>query len=238
MNKKIGRLGMITVIIGVLASLAACSSGSGTGTTTAQSTAAAATSGTKTTAATTAVKSGGALADILGRATSISSWQCDMVQTMAVTTTLPSAANGTTTTHIWVSHNKMKLDANVQGQEMIQIIDFDAKTDYLYYPAQNMANKGTIDPSTKSIMGDPNSILQYNPVVLGTETISGNLCQIIQYTNNGTTTKIWIWEAKGLAMKAAMTSAQGSYTIDYKNYNFSAIPDSTFVLPAGVKIVG
>jgi len=35
-----------------------------------------------------------------------------------------------------------------------------------------------------------------------------------------------------------MTSSQGSYTLDCKNYDFSAIPDSTFILPTSVKITG
>jgi hypothetical protein len=237
MNKNIGTIAIITVLIGVMLSMVGCSSGSTAGTTTTQSTATAKTTDTKTTATTTSGKSGGALADMLGKAASISYWQCDLVQTMAATTTAP-AANGTTTTHIWVSHNKMKMDTKMQGQEIIQIIDTDAKTDYLYCPAQNMATKGTMDPSSQSTIGDPNSILQYNPTVIGAETINGNLCEIIQYTSNGTTTKLWIWEAKGLGIRAEMTSAQGSYTIDYKNYDFSAIPDSTFTLPTGVKING
>jgi hypothetical protein len=34
-----------------------------------------------------------------------------------------------------------------------------------------------------------------------------------------------------------MTDSSGTNTIEYKNYDFSDIPDSMFVLPAGVTIV-
>jgi hypothetical protein len=184
----------------------------------------------------TSNESGGSLTDILGRSASIPYWQCDVVETTALTAA-PSA-NGTTTYHWWVKGNKEKIDITVQGKETIQLIDFDTLTDIEYSPAQNTATESKIDPSSQSTARDPNSILQYNPAVVGTETINGNLCEIIQYTNNGTTTKIWLWEAKGLALRTIMTSSQGSYTLDCKNYDFSAIPDSTFILPTNVKITG
>jgi hypothetical protein len=190
----------------------------------------------------TSNESGGSLTDILGRSASIPGWQCDVVETAALTAA--TSANGTTpfngtiTYHLWVSGNKEKIDITVQGEETIRLLDFDTRTDIEYSPAQNTATEYKMDPSSQFIARDPNSILQYNPAVVGTETINGNLCEIIQYTNNGTTAKIWLWEAKGLALRTIMTSSQGSYTLDCKNYDFSAIPDSTFILPTSVKITG
>jgi hypothetical protein len=129
------------------------------------------------------------------------------------------------------------MDTNQSGQEVIQLYDYDAHVMYSYIPAQNAATKTTIDPTT--VYDDPNDILQYTPTTAGTDTINGNLCQIIQYVNQGTTIKIWLWEAKGLVLKEEATNpAAGSYTIVNQNYDFSAIPDSTFALPAGVTVNG
>ena len=93
-----------------------------------------------------------------------------------------------------------------------------------------------IDPSEKGL-DDPNYLLQYSQyTTAGTEVIDGNLCRIMQFVNNGTTTKIWIWEEKNLPMRI-QTSSQGTVSIfDYKGYVFMPIPDSEFALPANVTI--
>ena len=193
------------------------------------------TSAVKTTTTTTSNATGGTIADILAKAASVTSMQFDMVQTNSLVGV--QGGNGTVTTHVWVSHHKVKMDTNQGGQEVIQLYDYDAHVMYSYIPAQNAATKTTIDPAT--IYDNPNDILQYNPTTAGTDTINGNLCQIIQYVNQGTTIKIWLWEAKGLVLKEEATNpAAGSYTIVNQNYDFSVIPDSTFVLPAGVTVNG
>jgi outer membrane lipoprotein-sorting protein len=71
---------------------------------------------------------------------------------------------------------------------------------------------------------------------LGTETIDGKTATIIQYTpnqtGNSTTMKMWIWNEKGVPLKALLTVIKGdiSLTTDYQYsmYSFSDIPDSTF----------
>jgi outer membrane lipoprotein-sorting protein len=72
--------------------------------------------------------------------------------------------------------------------------------------------------------------------ILGTETINGNTTTVIQYipsqAENSTTMKMWIWNEKGVPLKALYTMASGETTItmdyDYSNYSFSDIPDSIF----------
>jgi hypothetical protein len=242
MKKYISILVLLVMSLAILSSAAACASA---GTTTAASAAtttaavtnkslATTTSAAKTTT-TTSNATGGTISDILARASSISSMQFDMVQTNSLVGV--SGGNGTVTTHVWVSHNKVKMDTNQSGQEIIQLYDYSTGVMYSYSPAQNAATKSTITGT--SSYGDPNAILQYNPTTAGTDTINGNLCQIIQYDNSGTTIKIWLWEAKGLVLKEVATNpAAGSYTIVNQNYDFSAIPDSTFALPAGVTVNG
>jgi outer membrane lipoprotein-sorting protein len=107
---------------------------------------------------------------------------------------------------------------------------------YMYMPAQNMALKQDFGQAPKSASDNSNSVLQNSPTVVGTETLDAKLCTVIQYTASGSTTKEWIWQAKGLPVRMQVTSSQGTTTTDFKNYDFSDIPDSTFVLPAGVTI--
>ena len=69
-----------------------------------------------------------------------------------------------------------------------------------------------------------------------TEIIDGKKAIILQYTpslrENLMTIKIWIWNEKGVPLKAyfTMTMEETTMTMDFKfnNYSFSDIPDSTF----------
>jgi outer membrane lipoprotein-sorting protein len=253
MKQKIGTLGIIAIVIVIMASLVACSSG---GTTTSQSSAAATTSTAKTSAAATTAASttktsvaatsaavtstaktsttaatsqaGGNLAGILGQVFGIASMKYDMV------TTTPDNQSSTTT--MYVKKNQARMESTQQGQQIVILINSDTKTMYMYMPAQNMALKQDFGQAPKSASDNSNSVLQNSPTVVGTETLDAKLCTVIQYTANGSTTKEWIWQAKGLPVRMQVTSSQGTTTTDFKNYDFSDIPDSTFVLPAGVTI--
>jgi outer membrane lipoprotein-sorting protein len=247
MKKKITMLGIITILIVAMLYLVGCSCAPNTSQTTtpptkstSQSTSAATTSTSKTTpaATTSAAKttsaatttsnqaSGGSVADLLGRAASVASMKFDMV------TTAPD--NSVTTSTAYVKKNKMRAESNMQGQNTVMLIDGDAKTMYMYTPAQNTAIKMDFSQAPQPVTGS--SVSQYNPTIVGSETLDGKLCQILQYTANGAVTKEWVWDAKGLPVRIQTTTSAGTSTIDFKNYDFSDIPDSMFVLPEGVQI--
>jgi outer membrane lipoprotein-sorting protein len=72
--------------------------------------------------------------------------------------------------------------------------------------------------------------------ILGTETIDGKTATVIQYTpsqaGNSTTIKMWIWNEKGVPLKARSITKNEETVITmdytYSNYSFSDIPDSIF----------
>lgn len=72
-----------------------------------------------------------------------------------------------------------------------------------------------------------------------TETIDGKLATAFEYTialsGMNMTTKIWIWNEKGLPLKADMdmTMEEMTMTMDFifSNYSFADISDSTFNVP-------
>jgi hypothetical protein len=227
MKRKIAILGIITLLAIVFLSLIACSSSPTTfQTTTPPSTSQTTSAAPPTSTTASGQTSGGSVGALLGKASAISSMKFDIL------TTAPD--NSVTTSTAWVKNKKMRIESTVQGQNTVTLIDSDAKTMYVYMPAQNTAIKMDFGQAPQS--PSASSVLQYNPIIVGSETLDGKLCQILQYTANGVVTKEWVWDAKGLPVRMQTTTSSGISTTDYKNYDFSDIPDSMFVLPAGVQI--
>jgi len=179
-------------------------------------------------APTTTAASGNTIGSILGKSAGIASMQYDAVVT--------APGQAAITQSVWVKKNKMRTESTVQGQKMVILIDGDAQTMYQYMPAQNTAIKMTWDPNTQSATGQSASIASYNPVVVGTDTIDGKLCTVVQYTVQGNNVKAWIWQDRGLPIRIETTTAQGTAVVELKNIQFVDIPDSQFTLPAGVQI--
>jgi outer membrane lipoprotein-sorting protein len=177
----------------------------------------------------TAPTGGETLGEILGRAEGIASMKYDLVMTG------PGAP--TMTQKVWVKKNKMRMETTQQEQTAIILIDIDAQTMYMYMPEQNMAMKMNFSQAAKSATEEAASIQNYNPTILGTETIDGKVCLVVEYTVEEATTKAWIWEEHGFPIRVDVTTTAGKTTIEYKNIEFVDIPDSMFELPAGVEII-
>jgi len=141
------------------------------------------------------------------------------------------------TQKIEVKGNKMRIETTQEGQTQIILIDYDARTMYVYMPEENMAMKMTFNPPAKSAVEEVQSVADYNPTVVGTETIDGKVCLVVEYTVEGAATKMWIWEEHAFPIRVEVTTAEGKTIVEYKNIAFVDIPDSEFELPAGVQII-
>lgn len=172
--------------------------------------------------------SGETLADILNRTSGIESVKFDMVMTSPETSSV--------TTKVWLKDQKTKMETTSEGQTIINIIDQEAQTMYMYMPDQNMAFMITYDQTQTSPIDETQAINQYNPQNVGTETIDGKVCMVVEYTVQDVSTTMWIWKEYGFPIKVVSVTAQGTTTIEYKNVEFTNIPDSEFQLPAGVQI--
>lgn len=155
--------------------------------------------------------------------------QYDMVITAPGAPTMTQAA--------WVKKNKMRMEITQQGQTNVVLVDNDAMTMYTYMPAQNMAMKMTWEPTTKSAVNEAQSLSDYDPTIIGTETIDGKVCTVVQHSVDGQTMKMWLWQDHGIPIRVEVTTAQGMTVMEYKNIQFVDIPDSMFALPAGVEII-
>lgn len=173
--------------------------------------------------------SGDTLDDVLGRTSSIGSVKFDMVMTGAG---MPSM-----TVKVWLKDEKMKTESTMEGQTAINIVDHEAQTMYMYIPEQNMAFKVTYEQAQGSPVEETLAISHYQPRNLGTETIDGKVCMVVEYTVQDVNTKMWIWEEHGFPIKVVTVTDQGTTTIEYKNIQFTSIPDSEFQLPLGVEIM-
>ncbi|CEG12725.1 hypothetical protein MSIBF_A2670001 [groundwater metagenome] len=170
------------------------------------------------------------MSEILGRGIGISSVKYDVIMT--------SQGMPSMTQKIWLNKKKMRTEAIMEGQttKLIYLTDMDAKTMYMYMPAENMAMKMDFSNAPKPATESTEGVDKYKPVVVGTETIDRKVCIVYEYTAEEEKIKSWVWKDKGFPIRTEMTTAQGKIITEYKNIEFANIPDSMFELPAGVKI--
>jgi hypothetical protein len=244
MKKKLSMLAIITVLAVVMASLGACSKAttnqlsSTTKSTTATSgvvtsvkttstttkTTTKTTAAQTTTVASTTAATGNGLSDLIGKAASVSYYYCEVNMTSGADTSNMKE---------WIKTGnpaKMRMEVAAVGQTTDII--YDGQNYYMYMPAANMAYQMSVASAQQytSNSGNTSSLSQYNPVLVGPDTVNGMACTVYQYTVQGISTKIWIWNQYGLPVKMVSDTT----TIVYSNYSFSAIDDSMFQLPAGV----
>jgi outer membrane lipoprotein-sorting protein len=141
------------------------------------------------------------------------------------------------TTKVYYKGTKMRMDVNAGGMEMRMYVDTAAKTVYMYTVSTNTLMKSTWTDNNESASQKAGDILGYHPTVVGTATIDGHVCTIIQYTYTDSSgpinAKAWIWNDYGLPIRSEITDKSGTSTVEFKNISFSDIPDSTFTPPAG-----
>jgi hypothetical protein len=181
-----------------------------------------------TTTPTTTTEPGETLGEILGRSAGINSVKYDMVMTYP--------GEPVMTMKMWIKGNKMRSETTAEGQTIITLLDMDAQTIYIYYPDQNMAMEMTYEPG-ESAMDEAQAITDYNPTILGHETLDGKVCLVVQYTAEGATVKMWLWEQYGFPIRVETTTSEGTAVVEYKNIEFGDITDTMFELPEGVEIM-
>jgi outer membrane lipoprotein-sorting protein len=153
----------------------------------------------------------------------------------------------TITSKVWSTETKERMESTVMGQKSITIIDKEKQVMYMYDPDQNMAMK--MDFSGTETTGPAQSFSeimgQYNPTTVGTETIDGKKCTVIEYESTvgdaTVTQKMWVWQKYGFPIRVEMTSSlmgtPVTTVMEMKNIDFGHIPDNTFELPKGVEIM-
>lgn len=172
---------------------------------------------------------GDTLADLLAKGQDIGSVKYDMVVT--------APSQDTMTTKVWLKGENMKFESELEGETSITIVNEDEQVMYMYLPDQNMAYKMAFNNVPESAVEETEDILDYDYTIIGTETIDGKSCLVVEWTVEGFTSKMWVWKDKGFPIKVETTTSEGKTTIEYKNIQFVNISDSEFELPGGVEII-
>jgi outer membrane lipoprotein-sorting protein len=160
---------------------------------------------------------------------------------LATSTTMSGAPVQTTTMKIWqkTPYLKEEVNSTTAGITTTFIVIKRPEGIYRYDATQDIYEKvsqGIVIPQLST--GDTAKDLLNNQTIttLGTETIDGKTATVIQYTpsqaGNSTTIKMWIWNEKGVPLKARSITKNEETVITmdytYSNYSFSDIPDSMF----------
>jgi outer membrane lipoprotein-sorting protein len=77
-------------------------------------------------------------------------------------------------------------------------------------------------------------ISRYNPQVIGNENFDGKDCLVVEYVagvNNDITIKAWLRKEKRFLLRQDLMSFQGTISTEFRNIDFSDIPDGMFELP-------
>ena len=139
---------------------------------------------------------------------------------------------------VWLKAKKMRTEMTAEGQTTIMLIDLDTRIMYMYMPAQNMAIRMNMNDTVPTPANEEaQSVTDFTYTIIGTENYDGKSCLVVEYTSQGTVTRMWVWKEKGYPVKVEMTAAGGKSVIEYKNFDFGDIPDSMFVLPDSVQVV-
>jgi predicted flap endonuclease-1-like 5' DNA nuclease len=203
----------------------------GAATTTQTATATATATSTQTQPPTTTA-GGDSLTDILGQGATFNSIYFEMV--------VINPDQSTYSAKMWMKNQtKIRQEMSMEGANTIIIINMGEGKMWMYYPDQNMAMEMEMDTEmVPEDIVDPGEILDYNPNIEGTEYIDGKECIVITWDISGMgTTKSWIWVDYGFPIRTETTTSAGTTIIEYKNLDFSDIPDSMFELPEGVTII-
>ena len=183
--------------------------------------------------------SGGLLSDLLNKAKGSPSATYDLVISGGATA-------GTETMKVWSTETKERTDFTIEGMKSITIIDKEAQVMYMYDPDQNTAIRMDFssDDTSRQAQSFTEAMEEYNPTVVGTETIDGKKCTVIEFetvTEDATVTqKMWVWKDYGFPIKVEMVSTLGGTSVttvmEMKNIEFGPIDPSVFELPDDVVI--
>jgi len=127
------------------------------------------------------------LTEILGKAKDITSFKYDIMAT--------APGEAAVTMKMWWKGKKIRMEGTFEGNSMVYLVDVDEQLAYMYFPAENTAMKIGLSEAQETAGESPTeqseSIVKYNPVTLGTETLDGKSCLVIEYTTETDDVKMW-----------------------------------------------
>ena len=115
------------------------------------------------------------------------------------------------------------------GFTQVTIWDSSTRTNYLWYPDQHVACQVPTGQGQDNTEQDNNQIV---PTYLGTDSVDGKLCDVYQWTFEGSSMKEWIWKEKSLPIKQETVSSGQTATYEYRNIEFGTLSNDLFTVPS------
>ncbi|MBM3132305.1 MAG: hypothetical protein FJZ95_04645, partial [Chloroflexi bacterium] len=137
---------------------------------------------------------------------------------------------------LWMKEKKMRMEATVEGQESISIADLEEGVIYTYMSQMGKWFRVEISAEEVAEM-NMEAILDCDPQIVGSQSIDGKSCTIVEYHCAGVESKAWIWKDKGWPLRVETQSPKGTVVTVYKNLKFICADDSLFELPKGAEIM-
>jgi outer membrane lipoprotein-sorting protein len=160
---------------------------------------------------------------------------------LEISTIISGSIEQLSTLKIWQKTPYIKEEVNTTAGGMTTNETFIIRPDegiYRYNPIPNTYSlyPGIFSPQPTIAKTIEDLLSNQTLTVIGNETIDGKAATIIQYTpsqtGNSTTMTLWIWNEKGVPLKAQQitTNEQTTVTINeiFRNYSFADISESTF----------
>jgi outer membrane lipoprotein-sorting protein len=159
---------------------------------------------------------------------------------LEISTIINGSVEQTTLLKVWQHLPFLKEDSNTTAGNMTIPLKIIKRPEGLY----------RYDPLLQYFVLDPQVIIpqpstaematdlldNQSTIMLGTENVSGYQTTVLEFTLNETndsiTMKLWIWNEKGVVLKALQTTRNEYLTVTteylYTNYSFEEIDDSVF----------
>ncbi len=190
---------------------------------------------TYTTAATpTAARLSDAIVALLARSKGITEYSFDLKLSVTEVVTADEM-----TGKCYVKGTKIRQELVVSDNKIFSIGDYATRTMYAWFPGQRIALRTQMPKAGPGQAQTPSDVLSALPTdaeIEGTETVDGKTSTMILFAIKGGTQTVWIWNERGLPLKAEVYLGTSSVTTTYSNYKFAKQPDSLFVLPKGLEI--
>ena len=172
----------------------------------------------------------GELEEVLARGADIPSLHYDTVVT--------EPDSSPETVEIWLKGDKIRTESDVPGQAVSGlIVDFAAGIQYVFTPDMEAVYRMAYEDPVITIITETQSVPYYEPTIIDTETIDGKVCLVIEFDDGEAMIKMWLWKEHGLPVRTERTADEGTTIYEFKNMDFSDIPDDVFQIPPGIEII-
>jgi hypothetical protein len=152
--------------------------------------------------------------------------QCSVEQTV-------TTSGASHKTKLFMDGEKMRMEINAQGMDMISIVRKDKKLVYTLMPAQKMYMEIPFNQeSVKEVWKDPEAKF----VAVGTENIKNQACTKYKLTLKADEYFLWVNPTTKLPVR--QSSADGKTVIDWDSFKPGPQAADLFELPADYKKMG